>query len=558
MKKRISTIIALLLVGILVLAACGPTTPAQPAQPEQGGQAADTQAPAQQPQTQAPVGDQGGVAQVIEAPEVTAQDTIRILSASMPVSLTPWGSNDSASSEVNKQIYSHLFVLDYNTFEVVPERGLAVEWDQPDAMTTNIRIREGVVFHNGQPLTAHDVAFSLRAGGESPHSEAFLGMIADAVAHDNYNLTVYTEMPFAPIIRHLAHTAAGIVPENVYTALGTDAFSDNPIGSGPFMFDSLHPGDRVELVGNPHYWGNVPVLERLIYQVVPDAGVRLAEVQAGTADIALAINPADVPVAEGSPYSQVIRRLNLSTTYIGFNATAPHISNPLVRQAINYAVDSRAIVDMVFMGTNAPVDGPLAPIVWGFSPQEPFDVNLERARELLIEAGYNPNPGEPGGFSTTIWYNIPNQQREQIAEMVAFTLASLNIQAEVVGMEWASYLQETEQGNHDMFILGWVSVTGDADYGLFPTFHSSNFGPGGNRTFWYFPALDALLEEGRSEVDPSRRLEIYAEAQRMIRDNAPWIFLAQGETLIAANPNLRGFVINPAGHHAYAPAWFAE
>ena len=557
MKKRISTIIALLLVGLLVLAACGPQQAAQPAQPETPP-ATDPAQPGTPAETTPPVGDQAGEAAVVEAPEVTAQDTIRILAPAMPVSMSPWGSNDNASSQVNKQIFSHLFVLDYNTFEIDPGRGLAVEWDQPDAMTTNIRIRDDVVFHNGQPMTAHDVAFSLRTGAASPHAEAFLGMISDAVAHDDYNLTVYTEIPFAPILRHLAHTAAGIVPESVYTEMGSDAFADSPVGTGPFMIDSLHPGDRVELVRNPNYWGNVPVLERLIYQVVPAPDVRLAEVQAGTADVALDIAPADVPVAEDHPNSQVIRRLNLSTTYIGFNATAPHISNPLVRQAINYAIDTATIVDMVFMGTFAPVDGPLAPIVWGFAEQEPFAVDLDRARELLIEAGYNPNPGEPGGFSTTIWFNIPNTQREQIANMVAFTLAQLNIQAEVVGMEWASYLQETEQGNHDMFILGWVSVTGDADYGLFPTFHSSNFGPGGNRTFWYYPELDALLEEGRSEVDPARRLEIYAEAQRIIRDNAPWIFLAQGETLIAANPNLRGFVINPGGHHAYAPVWFAE
>jgi len=551
MKKRISSIIALLLVGILVLAACGPqqTGTVTPPTPDTGAPT-DPAAP--------PAGQQDGGG-VTEAPQTTAQDTITVLSLSMPVSLLPWGSNDSASSEVNKQIYSHVFVLDYNSFEVVPEKSLAVEWDQPDAMTTNIRIREGVLFHDGTPLTAHDVAFSLRLAGESPHAAAFLGMISDAVAHDDYNLTVRTEIPFAPIIRHLAHTAAGIISQTHYEAVGgADAYAENPIGSGPFMFDSLTIGDNVVLVRNPNYWGNVPVIERLIYRAVPDPSVRLMEVSAGTADVALQIQPVDLPTAEADPNVQVIRRMNLSTNYVGFNAQADHISNPLVRQAVNYALDTRLIVDHVFMGVGAPIDGPIAPIVWGFSPQEPFPTNMDRARELLIEAGYDPTPGSPGGFSTTLWYNLGNTQREQIAEMVQFTLAQLNINVQIVGMEWAEYLEGTERAEHDMFILGWVAVTGDADYGLYPLFHSSNFGPGGNRTFWFYPPLDALLEQGRSEVDPAERLRIYAEAQLIIRNNAPWVFLNQGETLVAANPNLRGFVINPAGHHAYAPVWFAE
>ena len=554
MKKRLSTIIALLIVGVMVLAACGPTapTPITPEAPAQDGQAAT---PATPPAATTP-GTGGGVT---EAPQQTAQTSLVVLSASMPVSLLPWGGNDSASSEVNKQLYSPLFVLDYNTFEVVPERSLAIQWDQPDASTTNIRIREGVLFHDGTPLTAHDVAFSIRLGSESPHTAPFLGMIADAVAHDDYNLTVTTDIPFAPIIRHLAHTGSGIISQAHYNAVGgAEAYADNPIGTGPFMFSNLVIGDRVEMVKNPNYWGPVPVIETLTYRAVPDPSVRLMEVQAGTADVALAIQPIDVPVAEADPNVQVIRRMNLSTNYIGFNTRRPHIDNPLVRQAINYAIDTRAIVDHVFLGTGAPVDGPIADIVWGFAQQEPFPTDMDRARELLREAGYDPTPGAPGGFSTTIWYNIGNPQREQISEMLQFTLGQLNISVEVVGTEWAAYLEGTERGEHDMFILGWVSVTGDADYGLFPTFHSSNFGAGGNRTFWADPQLDALLEQGRSEVDPAARLQIYADAQRIIRDNAPWVFINQGETLVAANPNLRGFEINPAGHHAYAPVWFAE
>jgi len=546
MTKRIFALLSLLIVTALLIAACGG-----------GGTTTTTDTPGGTPTpTPTPTATPTPPAQNLEAAQTTTQDTITVLGASLPVNLVPWGANDSASSEINKQIYSHLFVLDYNTFEVVPERSLAVEWSQPDASTTNIRIRDNVLFHNGDLMTAHDVAFSLIEGSNSPHTAAFLGMIADVVAHDDFNLTVYTEMPFAPIIRHLAHTGAGVVHAGIFQEIGLDAYADAPIGTGPFAFSEMVLGSHVELTANQNYWGNVPVITTFLYRSIAEPSVRLMEVMAGNADLALAIAPIEIPMAEASPDVQVIRRMNLSTTYVGFNVNQPHISNPLVRQAINYALDTQEIVDVVFMGVGAPIDGPLADIVWGFVPLEPFTPNMDRARELLIEAGYNPTPGEAGGFSTSIWWNIGNPQREQIAEIVQHDLALLNIQVEIIAMEWAAYLEGTENGEHDMFVLGWVSVTGDADYGLFPTFHSTNFGAAGNRTFWADPELDRLLEQGRSETDPAVRMQIYADAQAIIRNHAPWIFVLQGETVIAANPRLQGFVINPAGHHAYAPVWF--
>jgi peptide/nickel transport system substrate-binding protein len=374
-------------------------------------------------------------------------------------------------------------------------------------------------------------------------------MISDVEVVDDYNLIVRTEMDFAPILRHLAHTGSSIAP---YNLLGKtqEEFVENPIGSGPFRFDQLILGDRIELVANTNYWGQAPYINRLVYRSVADASVRLMEIEAGTADVALGIAPADIARAEADPNVQLIRRQNLSTAYIGFNVNRPYINNPLVRQAINYALDTHAIVEHVFMGVGSPVDGPIADIVWGFSRQEPFTTNLDRARQLMVEAGY------PDGFKTSIWWNIGNQQREQIATMVQFALAPLGIEVEIVSMEWAAILDATLRGEQDMFIMGWVTVTGDADYGLFPLFHSTTYGAGGNRTFWSTPELDALLDAGRSETNSARRLEIYDQAQKIIRDNAPWIFLQQGETIVAGSRDLRGFQINPAGHHAYAPVWF--
>jgi peptide/nickel transport system substrate-binding protein len=438
----------------------------------------------------------------------------------------------------------------------VPELSLAASWEIVDPRTTNITLREGVMFHNGEVMTAYDVQFSLMESAQAGGVEILSGMIEEVVVHDDLNLTIITEFDFVPIISHLAHTSLSIVPMAYFLEVGEEGFEEHPIGSGPFMFVEHILGDRIEFARNENFWGNVPVIETLTFILVPDASVRLMEVSAGNADIATAVNPIDLAGAEADPNVTLMRRQNLSTVYIGFNVERPHINNPLVRQAINYALDTHAIVESVFMGLGQVQDGPMPNLVWGYSPQDPFPTDLDRARELLIEAGYNPNPGEPGGFSTSIWWNIPNAQREQISEMVQFSLAQLNIEVEIVGMEWAQYLADTGEGLHDMFILGWVSITGDPDYSLFPLFHSSNFGDAGNRTFWYEPRLDELLDLGRSTVDPAVRLGIYEEAQALIRENAPWVFLHNGEWAFAVSNNLNGFVLNPAGHHSFAPVWF--
>lgn len=550
MKKKYLKILAIVITVAMVammVAACAADDPA-PVTPDPD--------PATPEVTPDPTPEPEGDAPVLEAPEETAQDTITFLTGSLAVHVRPWGQNDSASAMARKQMFDTLFTLDYNTFEVVPELSLASAWEQVDARTTNITIREGVVFHNGEIMTAHDVAFSLEQSAQSGAVEIISGMIDHVEVHDDLNLTVHTEIDFAPIINHLAHTSIGIVPQAYFEEVGEDGFEAHPIGSGPFMFEEWILGDRMVFSRNADYWGIVPAVETLIFREVADASVRLMEVIAGTADVADAILPVDVPMAEADPNVTLHRRMNLSTNYIGFNVERPHISNPLVRQAINYALDTTAIVEHVFMGLGAPISSPVAPIVWGFEEQPPFATDMDRARELLEEAGYNPTPGEDGGFSTSIWWNIPNAQRSEIAEMVQFTLAQLNIDVSIESMEWAQYLADTAEGLHDMFILGWVSVTGDIDYGLYPLFHSSNFGDPGNRTFWYTPELDALLEEGRSETNPARRLEIYAEAQAIIRAEAPWVFLNQGEFAVATSANMNGFVLNPAGHHSFAPAWF--
>lgn len=167
----------------------------------------------------------------------------------------------------------------------------------------------------------------------------------------------------------------------------------------------------------------------------------------------------------------------------------------------------------------------------------------------MAEAGY------ADGFKTTIWTN-DNQQRMDIAEIVQNQLKEIGIEAEVKVIEWGAYLDGTANGEHDMFILGWVTVTGDPDYGLYALFHSSQHGAAGNRTFYSNARVDELLDTARGTADPAAREAAYKEAQEIIRDEAPWIFTWTGEDLTGTRSNVKGFTQHPAGHHKLAGVYF--
>jgi len=428
----------------------------------------------------------------------------------------------------------------------------------------NMQLRDDVFFHDGSQLTARDVQFSFERALESWEAMPVLEAVDGVTVHDDFNFTIHLLYPFAPILRHLSHPVAGIVPMDYVSRVGNYRFAANPIGSGPFMF-AEQTSDELILTRNDNYWGELPQMESVVLMAGGYAEARARWVDSGLADIAINITPTasifqeDQPVpsaiqiASESNNSILMRSPSAGIDYIGFNTSIAPFDNPLVRQAINYALGGGYLIEAASLGgIGLPATLPLANNVWGHVDVAPFTADLDRARELLAEAGY------PDGFSTSIWYNIPNWQRLAFAEAARARLALIGIYVEVEGLEWETYLDMTAAGEHDMFILGWPSVAGDPDYALFSLFHSAFWGAAGNRFFLDIPELDALLEAGRAELDPTRRAEIYAEILQILRDNPPTVPIRQGEHFAAVADNVRGLTLDPLGHHRFATVYFAD
>jgi len=155
--------------------------------------------------------------------------------------------------------------------------------------------------------------------------------------------------------------------------------------------------------------------------------------------------------------------------------------------------------------------------------------------------------GLSNGFETTFTVNAASQTSLDIAEFVQSALRQLNITVRVEAYEAGTLFERLAAGEHDMFTLDWTTVTGDADYGLFPLFHSANWGTAGNRFRYSNPRTDDLLTRGRQETNSANRLQIYAEAQRIIRDDAPWVFVLQNQVLSATAKNVKGYFQSPLG-----------
>lgn len=472
---------------------------------------------------------------------VAGAQTLTVAQGADPVTLDPHGQNDQPSARVRSQIFETL-VNHGSSLEIVP--GLAKSWEQIDETTWEFKLRDDVTFHNGDAFTAADVKYSFERIKTLPSPAAFLiDAVQEVVVVDDHTVRITLKFPFAPVLAHLAHPSNAIVNKRSVEEAGDNFGSLVAIGTGPFVFEEWVAGSHVKLSRNAKYWGEPAKVDTVIMRGIPDNTVRAIELETGGADIVYNIQPMDELRLEGTPGLKLDKYQTLSTSYIGFNVQKAPFDNKLVRQAINYALDVEAVVDFIYTGQAAQVKGPLPPLVWGFNDDvKSYEYDPAKAKDLLAQAGY------PNGFKTTIWTN-DNPLRMQIAEMFQANLAEIGIDVEVMIIPWATYLEDTANGKHDMFILGWVTVTADPDYGLYALFHSSQFGNAGNRSFYANARVDELLELGRQEGDPDKREAYYAEAQALIVEEAPWAFLIATSEVNGMQDNVEGFVPHPAGHH---------
>lgn len=510
--------------------------------------------------------------------EKTGDITVGMLSD--VVSLDLHGSNDSHSSQVRSNIYERLLNQDVN-MELQP--GLAEEFEQVDEKTWNFKLREGTTFHNGEDFTAEDVAATFdRVRDEAMGSPVLFlyEMIEEIEVVNDYEINIHTSIPFAPLASHLAHSTAGIMPKELIDsdyaaaleAAGSDitveeyyelresggeeydavkeeisehlasVIGNEPNGTNHLKFVERSPGESVTLEKFEDFKGGDRYFENVTFRVIPETSARIAELETGGVQIAADIDSSSVERLENGPDTAMAVKDSVRMAYLGFNMNKEPFDDIKVRQAISYAINREEIVEGVYDGMGITAKGPLAPDVWGYSEElEGQSYDIEKAKELLSETEL------ADGFDSKLWV-YDDQQVIDTAVYIQNELAKLNINVEIEQFDLGAYYDTLENGTHDMFMLGWTTVTGDADYGLYALFHSKNHGAAGNRVFYDNPEVDALLDAGRAEADEEERQEIYTEVEEILAEEAPSAFLNHSQYAVGYNDSgLSDVEIDPTG-----------
>ncbi|WP_098741578.1 glutathione ABC transporter substrate-binding protein [Paenibacillus sp. EZ-K15] len=535
-NRRLKWLVCILVMLTVMISACGsPSKSSNPETPPSG-----TNTPAPEPGAKDPP----------EGTDDTGANELVIAWLSDPPSMDPHMSTDQQTSVMTTHIYDTLVIHDKD-LNIQP--GLAESWKAIDELTWEFKLRQGVKFTDGSPFNAEVVKANIDRMQDpevaSPRA-SLVGMIKEVKVVDEYTVQLVTEYAFSPLLAHLAHSAVGMISaeaikldyEKVKAGEKGGAYlAQNPVGTGVFKLESWNPGQEVKLVANADYWGDKAKVERVTFKVVSEEGTRIAELETGYAHIIDPVSPSSISRIESTDGMSLNRQASLSLSYIGFNNDKKPFNDVRVRQALSMAINKDEIISGVYEGTGIPAVGPLAPDVNGYDATvKPIEHNIDKAKELLKEAGYE------GGFSTTIWTN-DNPERIKVAEYVQSKLKELNVEVKIEVVEWGAYLAQTAEGKHDMFILGWSTVTADADYGMYELFHSKNVGEPGNRTFTKDPELDKLLDAGRKENDPEQRKLIYKQAQEKLVELAPMLYIHHQEYLNGVSSKVEGFWRHPNG-----------
>ncbi|GAA0346632.1 glutathione ABC transporter substrate-binding protein [Oceanobacillus oncorhynchi subsp. oncorhynchi] len=459
------------------------------------------------------------------------------------VSLDPNGSNDIPSYDVQRNIFETL-VKQNEEMELIP--GLATEWRNVEDNVWEFELREGVTFHDGSTFNAEVAKANIERildPDVGSSQSAMFEMITNIEVVDEYTISIETDYPFAPLPAHLAHPVSGMVSlgviEEDYEAMedGEDPgtiINANPIGTGYFLFDEWKTGEYVRLVKNEDYWDGTALLDSVTFKVVPEDLTRIAELNTGDSHISTPLSPSDVGQVELTDGVSINQQSSVSFAYIGFNMDKEPFNDQRVRQAVSMAVEKEQIIDGIYDGYGIVANGPIPPDLEGHDENvQDLEYDIEKAKELLAEAGYEE------GFSTTIWTN-DDRERMDTATNVQAQLAEIGVDAEVEVLEWGAYLERTANGEQDMFVLGWVTGTGDADYSVYPLFHSDSVGSPGNRTFTEDDELDSLIEEARQMPDEEKRADLYSQIQEKLVDIAPTININFQEYLMAVRDEVKG------------------
>lgn len=478
-------------------------------------------------------------------PALAAKDAV-IAVASSFTTLDPYDANDTLSQTVAKSFYQGLFGYDKNLklTTVLAETYQVSD----DGLIYTIRLRPGVKFQDGSEFNAEAVKINLdRARDPENHLKRYnlFKYIAATDAVDATTINITLKQPFSAFINNLAHPAAVMISPAALKKYGKE-IGLHPVGTGPYQFVVWNQTDFVKVKKWQGYWkAGYPKLDSITWRPVVDNNTRAAMMQTGEANFAFPIPFEQAKVLQNSPKLDLVTSPSIMQRYISFNVTQKPFDNPKVREAINYAINRKALVKVAFSGYATPATGILPPTI-DFAqsyPAIPYDP--AKARELLKEAGY------PQGFTTTLWSSHNHSTAQKVLQFTQQQLSQVGITVKVTAMDAGQRAAQVEsKGQKEsavrMFYTGWAASTGEADWALTPLFATSSWPPAIFNTAFYSNAqVDKDLAEALQTTDRNQKKRLYKDAQDRIWHDRPWAPLVVEQLVSAKSKSLSGFYMMP-------------
>jgi len=476
------------------------------------------------------------------------KDTLNFALLAETKELDPHKASDTLTYIMLLQIFDTLIKVEPDG-KLTP--ALAEKWVMSkDGKEILFTIKKDVKFHNGDVMTAEDVAYSLNRTLESAYTKKITGVMKSAEVVDASTVKLTLKHAYGPILSCIANPSVAIVSKKAVEKAGKD-FGKNPIGTGPYKFVKWTSGEKIELVRFDNYFKGPASIKNVTFKFITDATTAAISLEKGEIDILH--NP-----AKGDKKAQIDNK-NLAYYetdsayyyHISMNNKTGPFSDKRVREAVSYAIDRKNIVLGGLDGIGSPVEVPMPPSAFGYPADfknNPY--NPEKAKQLLAEAGY------PQGLKVRFKINQAAMYSKP-AEVIQEQLRKVGINAELELMERATYLDDvTNKFNYDISLYVITALLPDADYVCYTRLHSSMLGNGNNFTVTNIPKLDAALDKGRTSQNPEDRKAAYREVSQIVKDEAPIIPVMTGKYAIVANKNLKGVSSSTVDlHYVHDYSW---
>jgi peptide/nickel transport system substrate-binding protein len=455
--------------------------------------------------------------------------TITIAQGADATSLDPQQTQGSAPRAMMAAMFDQLVTLDHE-YKVVP--WVATSWETPDERTWVFKLRDDVQFHSGEKLTSAAVKWSIErfVAPETKNIYAStLQQISSIELPDDYTVRLTTREPYPGLLDAMA-SYFYIAPPETMRSMGEEYFK-KPVGSGPYKFVEWVAGDRlVQEAAAPHFSGD-PKIKQVVWKTITEGPARVTALRTNAADIINPVSPQEVGQIQ-SGGAQVVQAKGQGLMCLVLNASQPPLNDVRVRQALNYAVDKDQIIRVLLGGIGEPSTGPLTYAHEGFDPNNaaPYPFNPDRARALLAEAGY------PNGFD--IQFDTPSGrylQDKAIAEAVAGQWKRIGVNAQVNPREWGDFLKEAQAKTWSVFLI--TQGSGGTQVLLSTCFHS---GVKGIPWLGYDnPQVNQMIDAAGKTMDTARRVQMYRDVVKTIRDEAPWVFLHNLTDVYGVGPRVQ-------------------